>query len=100
MKRTHFAISQGARFPPFYQEYTFESRKWSLKNYLEFLKWNFCNLEAIYFYHQDFTLLKRTTFWYFPLNHKKNTVKNKEHRHLSPRHQKRRSGNDVKLSVI
>ena len=100
MKRTHFVICQGVRFPPFYQAYTFESRKWSLKNYLEFLERSFCNLEIIYFYHQGFTLLKRATFWYFSLNQKKNTVTKKEHGNLSPRHQKQRTGNDVKLSVI
>ena len=87
---TCFEISQGVRFPHFYQAYTFESKKWSLKNYLEFLERSFCNLEIIYFYHLGFTLLKRTTFWNFPLNQKKNTIANKKHENLSPRHQKQR----------
>ena len=80
-KRTNFEISQGVRFYQTYT-YTFESQKWSLKNYFEFSETNFCHLEIIYFYHQGFTVLKRTTFWYFPLNQKKNPVANKEHQNL------------------
>ena len=49
----------------------------------------FCHLEIIYFYCQGFTLLKRTVL-YFPLNQNKNTVTNKEHENLSPRHEKQR----------
>ena len=53
-KRSYFEITQGVRFPPFYQAYTFESKKWSLKNYLEFLERSFFNLEIVYCYHQGF----------------------------------------------
>ena len=71
------------KFPPFYQAYTFQSTKWRLKNYIEFLEMSFFHSEKIYFYPQSFT---------FGILHwtRKNTVTNKEHQNLSPRHQKQR----------
>ena len=78
-----------ALFPPCYQLYIFESKKWNLKNDLEFPERCFCYLEIICIYDQGFHLQKMTTFWYFPLNEKNDIVKNKK-QNLSPRYQKQK----------
>ena len=71
-KKSYFEISQGVRLPPFYQAYTFESKKWSLKNYLEFLERSFCNLEIVYCYHQGFIhSTKKVNFLVFSTESKK-----------------------------
>lgn len=59
---------RSALFTPGQQAYTFEPKKSSLKNDLEFLERYFCHLKIICTYDQGFCLLKRATYWYFPLN--------------------------------
>ena len=93
-------MSQGVRFPPFYKEHTFQSKKWSLKNYLEFLERRFCNLEIIYFYHQGFILLKRTIFVVFFTESEKEYSNKQEAWKFITKTSKTEVWNDVKLSVI
>ena len=100
-KRTHFEISQGVRFPPFYQAYTFESKKWNLKNYLEFLERSFCNLEIIYFYHQGFIhSTKKDNFLVFSTESEKEYSNKHGAWKFITETSKTEVGNDVKLSVI
>ena len=100
-KRSYFEISQGVRFPPFYQAYTFESKKWSLKNYLEFLEWSFCNLEIVYCYHQGFIhSTKKDNFLVFSTESEKEYSNKHGAWKCITEKWKAEVGNDVKLNVI
>ena len=99
-KNTFWNISRG-KISSIYLAYTFESKKWSLKNYLESLERSFCNLEIIYFYHQGFIhSTKKDNFLVFSTESEKEYSNKHGAWKFITETSKTEVGNDVKLSVI